>query len=152
MSYSLSVRYSTQAERDAALAKVEAWDWELIRAQAPDWQFSAPVAGKDLSYPPAVDSNLLLGFNRPILTSLEWTVTVWLACKSAYRDQDGNPVIFFDDEALPIVFGREPKPGERLHIWADSQGLMDTSRQSWLRRLLLRHERKWLRNFLTQQA
>ena len=152
MGYSLSVRYPSKDSRDAALAQLQSWNWDAIRARSPQWQFSQPVAGEDLAYPPDGKPDRLLGFNRPLLTSLEWTVAVWLACRSPYRNKAGNPVVFYDREALPIVFNRQPKADEQLRIRADAQGLMDVSRQSFFKRFFERRDRVWLQAFLVDQA
>lgn len=152
MGYSISVRYPSKDSRDAALAMLQAWNWDVIGARAPQWQFSHPVPGEDLSYPPDGNPDRLLGFNRPLPTALEWTVAVWLACRSPYRNKAGNPVVFYDEEALPIVFNREPKADEQQRIRADAQGLMDVSRQSVFKRLFERRERVWLEAFLVDQS
>ena len=152
MGYSISVRYPSKDSRDAALAQLQSWNWDEIRAKSPQWKFAQPVAGEDLSYPPDGNPNRLLGFNRPLPTSLEWTVAVWLACRSPYRNKAGNPVVFYDEEALPIVFNREPKAVEKQRIRANAQGLMDVSDQSVFKRFFERRQRVWLEAFLVSQA
>lgn len=79
-------------------------------------------------------------------------MAVWLACRSPYRNKAGNLVVFYDEEALPIVFNREPKADEKQRIRANAQGLMDVSDQSVFKRFFERRQRVWLEAFLVSQA
>lgn len=142
MGYSLSVRFPSSSAAEQALEFLGAVDWDGMSHRQPGWAHTRPVGGTGLSYPPHVDPSFLVGFNHSSINRLEWAVMVWLACKSSYRNTAGNPVVYYDDEPLSIVHGRQPHPGEEGRIRANTLGFKENHPSPWWERLLQRKEQK----------
>jgi hypothetical protein len=122
MGYSLSVRFSSKAERDHMLAFLEKQDWRALHKCEPQATGSHPTTGDNLGYPPKGDLDRVLGFNGSMVGRHVWDVGAWWAVKSKHRN-GGNPSVYWDDERMDIVAGRDPKPGEEQRTRTDARGL-----------------------------
>ena len=122
MGYSLSVRFSSTAERDHMLAFLDKQDWKALHKCEPNVTGALPTTGDNLGYPPKGDLDRVLGFNGSSVGRYVWDIGAWCAVKSKHRT-NGNPSVYWDDEKMDIVAGREPKPGEEQRTRTDARGL-----------------------------
>jgi len=132
MSYSMSVPFASQTERDAMLAFFNRSEFleefaQLQKKLSPIAFHNQLTGGEHLAYLPKVPPQQLAGFQASALTRLDWAVCVWAAVKVGRRDATG-PFIYHDSEKMRI----DQSCTHPTNVWANADGVIQFDRQTGL--------------------
>lgn len=136
MGYSISVAVPDRKTRDRLFDFFKTLDWMALReASGPEGtNLRTVVEGRLLAYPPkGVNLDQVLGFNGSMIPHAAWAVVAWVATQ--FRAPGQDPVIYYDDEALPCTVADDPTHSSR-HFLVDNQGVFVIREEN--RPLLLR--------------
>ena len=149
MSYSMTVPFANQTERDAMLAFFNRSEFvdEFLQLQqklSPLASRASLTGGEHLGYLPNVNPARLAGFQATELTRLNWAVCVWAAVKAGRPDNKGS-FIYYDSEKMRI----DQSCTHPTNVWANADGVMQFGRQSGvLERLFTSLSNKRIADFI----
>lgn len=114
MGYSISVKFQTQAERDAMRQFLAEHEAEL--AGVIDGVHGGMVSAEDLAYPPPGKIDHTLGFNATRMPFGAWALCAWMARRSSFKSQ-GKAVLYYDEERYEVLApGEDGRHGEDVLV------------------------------------
>ncbi len=105
MSYDISVRFSDEKEVENMLSFLSTVREELARLEKTESAFfkiNFNTGTNVGAYAPSTQQKCLISMHGTGIPSYAWALCCWMACKSAYRNEQGLPLIYYDDEEIPI--------------------------------------------------
>lgn len=113
MGYSISVKFSTYAERVRMQAFMDRQNLGALMALDPqaDERNLTLVDGEALGYPPAGRETLALGFNGTHIPFSAWAVCAWMARQSSHQPH-GKSALYYDLERYEVLGPGETGTGK----------------------------------------
>lgn len=105
MGYSVSVSFGTDEEKQKAKDFLTSNLNQDILGMHSTWTHVNAVDGSDLKYPPKENLGFILGFNGGTDNMLVYDICAFLSLRSSVRNNEGRPVVFYDEEEIPIFVG-----------------------------------------------
>lgn len=135
MGYDISVRFNDKEEVLVMLSFLETVQTELMKLEATErMPFKLNFnTDKDVGvYAPTKNRDCLISMHGTGIPYYAWTLCSWMAHKSAYRNKQGLPVIYYDREEITV----HGKDAAINHLRADDNGILIRDRPASLSQTL----------------